>query len=69
MFKKAKNTKIVKNTPSNKNYFIQFTDNLFINPYYNEILRRTKCYCKNLKSCMESTQKEPDYKFYKLIND
>lgn len=52
----AQNTMImiVKNTPSNKNYFIQFDGNLCINPYYNEILALKGTTIKELNAIVKT---------------
>jgi tRNA1(Val) A37 N6-methylase TrmN6 len=52
----AQNTMImiVKNTPSNKNYFLQFDGNLCINPYYNEILSLKGTTIKELNAVVKT---------------
>jgi len=52
----AQNTMImvVKNTPGNKNYFIQFDGNLCINPYYNEILSLKGTTIKELNASVKT---------------
>lgn len=52
----AQNTMImvVKNTPSNKNYFLQFDGNLCINPYYNEILSLKGTNIKELNAVVKT---------------
>lgn len=54
----AQNTMImiVKNTPSDKNYFIQFDGNLCLNPYYKEILaiKNTSTTIKELNATVKT---------------
>ena len=52
----AQNTMImvVKNTPGNKNYFIEFDGNLCINPYYNEILSLKGTTIKELNAVVKT---------------